>query len=138
MRGFTQNIRNGTNFVVLNSELRFQIVQCFSQKPLRSEFLQSLQLVLFGDAGTAWVGLHPYLENNALFISTIYSSDPNKSEPTITVTVKKQTEPIVGGFGGGVHFQLFGYFIRLDYARGIENYKIKNKGITYLSFNLDF
>jgi hypothetical protein len=131
MRGFTQNIRNGTNFVVLNSELRFQIVQCLSKKPLRSEFLQSLQLILFGDVGTAWVGLHPYLENNALFISTIHVGD-------ITVTVKKQTEPIVGGFGGGVRFQLFGYFIRLDYAHGIENYKIKDKGVTYLSFNLDF
>jgi len=131
MRGFAQNIRNGTNFVVLNTELRFQVVQCFSKKPLRSEFLQSLQLVLFGDVGTAWVGLHPYLENNALFINTIQVGD-------ITVTIKKQTEPIVGGFGGGIHFQLFGYFIRLDYARGIENYKIKNKGITYLSFNLDF
>jgi len=131
MRGFSQNIRNGTNFFVINSELRFQIIQCFSQKPLRSEFLQSLQLVLFGDVGTAWVGLHPYLDNNALFISTIHVGD-------ITVTIKKQTEPIVGGFGGGIRFQLFGYFIRLDYARGIENYKIKDKGITYLSFNLDF
>jgi Tol biopolymer transport system component len=131
MRGFSQNIRNGTNFFVINSEFRFQIVQCLSKKPLRSEFLQSIQLVLFGDVGTAWVGLHPYLENNALFINTIRSGD-------ITVTIKKQTEPIVGGFGGGIRFQLFGYFIRIDYARGIENYKIKDKGVWYLSFNLDF
>ena len=131
MRGFTQNIRNGTTFVVINSELRFQIIQCFSKKPLRSEFLQSLQLVLFGDVGTAWVGLHPYLDNNALFINTIRVGD-------ITVKIKKQTEPIVGGFGGGIRFQLFGYFIRFDYARGVENYKINDKGVFYLSFNLDF
>jgi hypothetical protein len=131
MRGFTQNIRNGTTFFVINSELRFQIAQCFSKKPLRSEFLQSLQLILFGDIGTAWVGLHPYLKNNALFTRTIQSGD-------ITITLKKQTEPIVGGFGFGLRFQLFSYFLRLDYAWGVENYKISNKGVFYLSFNLDF
>jgi WD40 repeat protein len=131
MRGFTQNIRNGTNFFVLNSELRFQIIQCFSEKPLRSEFLQSLQLILFGDVGTAWVGLHPYLENNVLFTRIIQRN-------AIKVTLKKQTEPIVGAFGVGLRFQLFSYFIRLDYAWGVENYKVNNKGVFYLSFNLDF
>jgi hypothetical protein len=131
MRGFTQNIRNGTNFFVLNSELRFQIIQCLARKPLRSEFLQSVQLVFFGDMGTAWVGLHPYLDNNALFTNTVQVGD-------ISVTIKKQTEPIVGGFGGGIHCQVFGYFIRLDYAHGVENYKITKKGVWYLSFNLDF
>ncbi|MDR1878321.1 MAG: hypothetical protein LBQ64_02005 [Bacteroidales bacterium] len=132
MRGFIQNIRNGSNFFVLNSELRFQIVQCFVRKPLRSEFLQSLQLVLFGDMGTAWVGLHPYLENNVLFTQTIQSGE------AIKITLKKQTEPIVGGFGMGLRFQLFSYFIRLDYAWGVENYKVADKGVFYLSFNLDF
>ena len=131
MRGFTQNIRNGTNFFVLNSELRFQIVQCFSKKPLRSEFLQSLQLILFGDLGTAWVGLHPYMEENALFTSTINSGN-------ITIKLKKQTEPIVFGFGAGLRVQLLGYFLRFDYARGVENYKLKEKGVFYVSFNLDF
>jgi outer membrane protein assembly factor BamA len=133
MRGFTQNIRNGTNFFVLNSELRFQIIQCFSGKPLRSEFLQSFQLVLFGDMGTACVGLHPYLENNSLFTRTI-----NMEGSNIKITLKKQTEPIVGSVGMGLRFQIFSYFLRLDYAWGIENYKIANKGIFYLSFNLDF
>jgi WD40 repeat protein len=131
MRGFTQNIRNGTNFFTLNSELRFQIIQCFSKKPLRSDFLQSLQLILFGDIGTAWVGLHPYLDNNSLFTKTIQSGD-------IKITLKRIVEPIVGGFGVGLRFQLLSYFIRFDYAWGVENYKINDKGVFYLSFNLDF
>lgn len=131
MRGFDQNIRNGTNFFLINSEFRFQIVQCFAKQPLRSAFLRSLQLIAFADIGTAWVGLHPYLDNNALFTSTIETGD-------IKVTLKKQTEPIVAGIGAGIRFQLFGYFIRFDYAWGIENYKIKNTGVAYLSLNLDF
>jgi hypothetical protein len=131
MRGFTQNIRNGSNFFVLNSEIRFQIVQCFARKPLRSEFLQSLQVVLLGDIGTAWVGLHPYLSDNSLFTRVIQNGD-------IKITLRRPVEPIVGGFGLGLRFQLLSYFIRLDYAWGVENYKVSDKGVFYLSFNLDF
>ena len=133
MRGFTQNIRNGTSFLVWNSELRFQLIQCFAKKPLRSDFLRSFQLVAFGDVGTAWAGLHPYLESNALFTRTI---TPGKGD-SYKITVHQKTEPIVSGFGVGVRFILLGYFIRLDYAWGVENFTV-NKGIFYLSLNLDF
>jgi hypothetical protein len=133
MRGFTQNIRNGTTFFVWNSELRFQIFQSFAKKPLRSDFLRSFQLVAFGDVGTAWAGLHPYLESNALFTRTI---TPGGSD-SYKIVVHQKTEPIVGGFGVGARFVFFGYFIRLDYAWGVEDYAV-NKGVFYLSLNLDF
>ena len=133
MRGFTQNIRNGNTFFVWNTELRFQIIQCFAKKPLRSDFLRSFQLVAFGDVGTAWAGLHPYMESNALFTRTI---TPGKGD-SYTITVHQKTEPLISGFGFGARFILLGYFVRMDYAWGIENFTI-NKGLFYLSFNLDF
>ena len=133
MRGFTQNIRNGTTFFVWNTELRFQVIQCFAKKPLRSDFLRSFQLIAFGDVGTAWAGLHPYLESNALFTRII---TPGNSD-SYKIIVHQKVEPIVSGFGIGARFILLGYFIRLDYAWGIEDYAI-NKGIFYLSLNLDF
>jgi hypothetical protein len=133
MRGFTQNIRNGTTFFVWNTELRFQAIQCFAKKPLRSDFLRSFQLVAFGDIGTAWAGLHPYLESNALFTRTI---TPGRGD-SYKITVHQKTEPIVSGFGLGMRFVILGYFVRLDYAWGVENYTI-NKGVFYLSLNLDF
>ena len=133
MRGFTQNIRNGTTFFVWNTELRFQVIQCLAKKPLRSDFLRSFQLVAFGDVGTAWAGLHPYLESNALFTRTI---TPGRGD-SYKITVHQKTEPIVSGFGLGARFILLGYFIRLDYAWGVEDFSV-NKGIFYLSLNLDF
>ena len=133
MRGFTQNIRNGTTFFVWNTELRFQLIQCFAKKPLRSDFLRSFQLVAFTDVGTAWAGLHPYLESNALFTRTI---TPGKGD-SYKIVVHQKTEPIVGGFGLGMRFVLLGYFVRLDYAWGVEDFAV-NKGVFYLSFNLDF
>lgn len=131
MRGFSQNIRNGNNFILFNTELRWQIIQTFVQKPLRSDFLRSFQLVGFFDAGTAWSGLNPYNKNNALYTRTITSGS------NLRITIHKQTDPIVYGFGTGIRFMLFSYFLRFDYAWGIENGKISNHQF-YLSLNLDF
>ncbi|MDR1793553.1 MAG: hypothetical protein LBR36_08990 [Bacteroidales bacterium] len=130
MRGFEQNIRNGNNFVVLNSELRWQIFQSLFARPLRSEFLRTFQLVAFGDVGTAWNGWSPYDPDNALYTRTVTQGD-------LTISFRREIEPIVAGFGIGARFMLFSYFIRLDYAWGVSNYKI-NKGVFYLSLNLDF
>ncbi|NQU81734.1 MAG: hypothetical protein HQ543_09470, partial [Bacteroidetes bacterium] len=55
----------------------------------------------------------------------------------ITVTIDTNREPIVAGFGFGLRSQLFGYFIRADWAWGIENYILLPR-VFYLSLNLDF
>lgn len=130
MRGFQQNIRNGNTFALFNSELRFPLIRYFSRKPLKSEFLSSLQLVGFMDIGSAWSGLNPYSEENTVEASEYYSK-PFK------VTLKRHIEPMVGGAGAGLRAKVFGYFVRVDYAWGYLEEKIQEPRI-YLSFNLDF
>jgi Tol biopolymer transport system component len=130
MRGFIQNIRNGNSFVVINSELRFPIVQYFSKSPVSSSFLRNLQLLAFADIGTAWTGPNPYSDENSLYTRYV-SSGP------LLISVEVQKEPIVGGFGFGARIHLLGYFIRGDVAWGVEDYEI-NKPVWYLSLSLDF
>ncbi len=65
MRGFTQNIRNGNSFALINSEIRWPFIRYFAGHPLRSNFLNSLQVVGFGDIGTAWTGRSPWSGENA-------------------------------------------------------------------------
>jgi hypothetical protein len=130
MRGFSQNIRNGNNFAVINSEIRWPVFRYFANHPIGSNILNSFQLVAFGDIGTAWTGLTPYSGENA------YDKRIIKNGP-ITVIVNKGVEPIVAGYGFGARVELGGYFIRADYAWGIENFVIQ-KPIFYLSFSLDF
>lgn len=130
MRGFDQNIRNGTSFVVLNSELRFPLFQYFSQTPLSSSFLRNFQIVAFGDVGTAWTGLNPYDPENSLFTNYIDSGP-------LHISVEVQKEPIVAGFGAGARMHLFGYFVRGDVSWGVEDGHV-NKPIYYLSLSLDF
>lgn len=131
MRGFPQNIRNGNNFFVINSELRFPVFTYLLNQPVNMEFLRSFQLVAFGDVGTAWTGWNPYDPGNSLYTS--HYTDGN-----LNISVTRLKEPIVGGIGLGLRTTIFGYFIRGDIAWGIENGHINKKPQYYLSFNLDF
>ena len=130
MRGFSQNIRNGNNFAVFNSEIRFPVVKYIANYPLSNNFLENFQLVGFFDIGTAWSGPTPWSGENA------YDNDIIENGP-ITITIDADRDPIVAGYGFGIRSQLLGYFIRLDWAWGIENYQLLPR-IFYFSLNLDF
>lgn len=130
MRGFIQNARNGNNFVAYNSELRWPIVQYFTEKPVKSEFLANLQVLGFADVGTAWNGVNPYSDENAF-------NNITETNNSITVVYKNQNDPIIGGVGWGLRTKIWGYFVRFDYAWGIEN-GLFLEPVTYLSVGLDF
>ncbi len=130
LRGFDQNIRNGNSYFVLNAELRVPIFAYLFNRPIKSDFVKNFQIVGFADAGTAWVGLNPLSEENS-FNRFVTSSGP------ITVTVIEEKSPIVGGTGLGIRSRLLGYFVRFDYAWGIQNGGF-SAPLTYLSLNLDF
>ncbi len=131
MRGFQQNIRNGNNFVVLNSELRFPVFSYFMNRPINMKFIKDFQLVAFGDLGTAWTGWNPYDPSNSLYNTHI-------SDGNLDITVTEMKDPLVGGVGFGLRTTLFGYFVRGDMAWGIQDGQIAKKPRFYLSFNLDF
>jgi Tol biopolymer transport system component len=130
MRGFTQNVRNGNSFALINSELRWPFVRYFAGHPLRSNFLNSLQIIGFGDIGSAWSGPSPWRSKNG------YDTQKLTNGP-VAVSLDSNRNPIVEGFGAGVRAQLLGYFIRADWAWGVENNYILPR-IFYLSFSLDF
>jgi len=130
MRGFEQNIRNGTNFALINNEIRFPIVKYFAQHPIKSDFFSNLQIITFMDAGVAWTGKSPYDEDNTFFKTTYYAKP-------LKITVKTQKEPIVFGYGLGLRTKILGYFLRADWAWGIEDKTIQPM-IFYLSLSLDF
>ena len=130
MRGFYQNVRNGNSFAVINSELRFPVFSYLANRPLRSDFLNNFQIIAFGDLGTAWTGPTPYSDENALFTRIIRRGP-------LFITIREQREPLVGGMGFGARTRLLGYFLRADYAWGIEDMVI-NKPVFYISLSLDF
>ncbi len=130
MRGFTQNIRNGNNFAVLNTELRWPVFRYFANHPISSNFWNNFQTIGFFDFGTAWSGLHPWSGKNA------YDKETYENGP-VTVIIDSNREPLVAGYGFGFRSQILGYFVRADWAWGIEN-RVVLPRIFYLSLNLDF
>ena len=130
MRGFSQNVRNGNTFFVMNNELRLPIVRYISSAPVTSSFLYNLQLIGFLDVGTAWTGSSPYSEEN------LYNQDDHLQGP-VTIIIDNQKSPFVYGYGGGVRTKLLGYFIRADMAWGIDG-DVALPSIFYLSLSLDF
>ncbi len=130
LRGFSQNIRNGSNFMLLNTEIRCPIFSYLFKRPINNSFVRNFQLVGFFDIGSAWSGLNPFSGNNA------YENDYYNNYP-ITIIIHNDNFPIVSGFGFGVRSKIFGYFVRFDVAQGIDN-NILLPRIYYLSLSTDF
>ncbi len=130
LRGFDQNIRNGNSFALINSEIRWPIFKYLLNRPIKSDFIRNFQIIGFGDIGTAWTGWSPYDSTN-MFNRTVITNTP------FVVTVVKQNEPIVAGYGFGLRTRLLGYFMRADWAWGVENRDIYPNRF-YFSLGLDF
>ncbi len=132
MRGFNQNIRNGNNFVLFNSELRIPIVRYFLSNAARSDFFNNLQVIGFGDIGMAWNGSNPLSEENTQNINAYPETGTG-----VIVTVNSPKSPAVGAIGFGLRSRLLGYFMRLDWGWGIDDGVVQKRVIQF-SLATDF
>lgn len=128
LRGFKQNVANGNNALVFNSEVRIPVFSSFINRPINNAFLRNLQIVQFFDLGTAWNGAYNKLERP--FVA--YTANP------VTVRVKAGgLGPFAGGYGFGARSTLLGYFLRLDAAWQMNSF-FKGKPQYHLALGLDF
>lgn len=130
MRGYRQNIANGNNAVVLNSEFRFPIFSTLFKRPINNAFLRNFQLVQFVDLGSAWNGTYNKIKRPELvYVNT---------DQDVTVKLRAGgIGPFVGGYGFGARSMLFGYFVRVD-AGWPMNVLFSGKPIWYLALGIDF
>lgn len=136
LRGFNNNIRNGSSYALINTEIRVPIVEYITRRPPRNASFRNLQLVGFFDIGTAWHGSSPFSNDNPLNTTLIDNSGPNAVSP-IRVKVNYYRKPIVMGFGFGLRTVFLGHYFRLDYAWGIETGEVQRPKL-YLSIGTDF
>ncbi len=130
MRGFNQNVANGNNAFVFNSELRFPVFSTLLQRPINNAFLRNFQLTQFIDLGTAWNGKFNGIQRP-------YTSYPD-ANGTVTVNIKAGgIGPFVGGYGFGARSTLLGYFMKLDCAWEMKGI-FRGKPLLYFGIGLDF
>jgi hypothetical protein len=128
MRGFIQNIANGNNAMVINSELRLPVFTTFFNKPVNNALLRNFQLTQFIDLGTAWNGKFDKIKRP----NTVYG------QPPVQVNIKiGGIGPFIGGYGFGARSTLLGYFIKADAGWPMVGL-FKGKPIWYFSLGLDF
>lgn len=130
LRGFQQNIRNGSSFALVNTELRIPFIKHLKRR-VSNNFLRNLQVVGFFDLGTAWHGRTPYSSENPL--NSVFIESP----PTIKVNVDYFRDPVVYAYGLGLRSSVFGYFLKLDFAYGVETRTILSPRF-HFSFGSDF
>ncbi|MFT6718107.1 MAG: hypothetical protein ACJAY8_000497, partial [Sphingobacteriales bacterium] len=72
----------------------------------------------------------PYSDSN-FFNNQIFEQKP------LTITIRSQREPVIYGYGFGLRSTLFGYFVRVDWAWGVDD-GIRLPRVFYFSLNFDF
>lgn len=132
LRGFRLGKLTGTSHMVFNAELRLPLVRYFHRGPVTSNFLRNFQLVAFSDVGTAWSGRGPFNRQNSLNTEVVGGN----GDPFIA-TVTNFKNPFLIGYGAGARTMLFGYYVKFDYAWGLEN-NVVGKPIAYLTLGYDF
>lgn len=130
LRGFNQNVSNGNNAVVINSELRLPVFATLLNKPINNAFLRNFQLVQFLDLGAAWNGAYDKIKRPAVLYS-----EPNN--PVVVRIKAGGIGPFAGGYGFGVRSLLLGYFLRFDAGWELNGF-FKDKPVLYFAMGLDF
>lgn len=132
LRGFPINKLSGNSHLLLNAEFHVPVKYLLGQENPNSQLLNFLQIVFFGDLGTAWTGPSPFERVND-FNTNIYGG---KNNPFLA-SVTDFRNPFLGGVGLGLRTQVLGTYLKFDYAYGIENNTIKTP-ISYLTLGYDF
>lgn len=132
LRGFKMNKLAGNSHLLVNLELRMPVKHLIHLESNKSNFLNSLQLVGFTDIGSAWTGANPFSRTNG-FNTNVLGGGTNPFQATVT----DFRNPFLFGFGVGARANLFGYFVKVDYAYGMETNEIKSPA-TYVTLGHDF
>jgi Tol biopolymer transport system component len=132
LRGFNLNRLSGTSYMLVNAELRIPLIKYLYRGSITSSFLRNFQVVGFGDIGTAWTGKGPFSEESSLN-TTIIGADGETYRATVT-TFKN---PYLMGYGLGARTTVFGFYVKFDYAWGVDN-GYTNKAIPYVTLGYDF
>jgi hypothetical protein len=131
MRGYNQNIANGNNAFVLNSEFRFPVFSTLLNRPVNNAFLRNFQLVQFVDLGTAWNGKYNGITRPGEVIV-----DPATTNVLVRIDAGG-LGPFAGGYGFGVRSTLLGYFMKFDAGWPMKGI-FKGKPVLYFALGFDF
>jgi outer membrane translocation and assembly module TamA len=130
LRGFNYSAQYGHNYFLYNGELRLPIIKYLVRRQITSNFLRNFQVVGFYDFGVAWSGKSPFTLENDINNQII---DIGSFKANVT----NYRNPFIYGYGFGFRSMIWGYYAKLDFAWGVQDYVRQNLKV-YLSIGYDF
>ena len=132
LRGFTFNKFDGYKVLVLNSELRIPLIKTLSGMNVSSSFLNSLQIAGFFDLGSSWNINSPFSKKSDVNIWFI--KEPGS---VFQAEIENSKNPWLASYGISLRSFITDYYIKIDFAKPIEDYMIKNTKY-HISFGYSF
>ena len=135
LRGFDYATLYGTNVMMGNVELRVPLIRALTSGPITSNFFRNMQFTAFYDVGTSWSGTLPF-NNNNVARSRIVPEDQS-TKPPFRIELNEYLNPWIYSYGFGFRTMMLGYYMKLDLAWPVENYKVQDLR-TYVTLGFDF
>ncbi len=138
LRGYNQNVANGNNAAIINSEFRLPVFSTFFNKPINNAFLRNFQVIQFIDLGTAWNGTFTGIKRPSVsYQATNPNGTPDLNNPVVVTLKSGGIGPFAGGYGFGARSVLLGYLMKFDVGWPMNSF-FNSKPVYYFSLGLDF
>ena len=121
LRGFNFKKFDGFKALVLNTELRIPITKTMIGRTIKSNFLNNLQIIGFFDLGSSWNINSPFSKKND--VNTWFIKEPGS---VFQAEIENSKNPWLASYGFGFRSFIMDYYVKLDVAKPIEDYKIGN------------
>lgn len=130
VRGHGYGARKAASVFGYTAELRIPVFQYLLSHNYKNSLLRNFQVICFYDAAVVWDGFLPEIHKS----STV---DYVAENPVVKINLQYNREPWIAGSGFGLRTSLFGYFIRIDHAWQVNQYKFTQPRWLF-SLGLDF
>ena len=132
LRGYNLKKFDGYKALVLNTELKIPLLKTMIGNSITSNFLNNLQLIGFFDIGSSWNVNSPFSSKSD--VNTWLIQDPGS---VFQAEIENSKNPWLASYGFGIRSFFMDYFIKLDIAKPIEDYRIGQTKV-HLSLGYSF
>ena len=126
LRCFDFNKFYGEKVLLLSSEIRIPIIKSLFNNNATSEFLNNLQIIGFFDLGSSWNDNSPFSSKSD--VNTWIIKEPGS---VFQAEIENSKNPWLASYGFGLRSLIMDYYIKLDIAKPIEDYKTGNSKIHF-------
>lgn len=121
LRGYDFNKFYGEKVLLISSEIRLPVIKSLFNNDVSSEFLNNLQIIGFFDLGSSWNDNSPFSAKSD--VNTWIIKEPGS---VFQAEIENSKNPWLASYGIGFRSLIMDYYIKLDIAKPIEDYKTGN------------